>query len=272
MNCSPIPTVWKPATHGEELFLTLHAEFGARIRISTPTDSDMDFLVSPAGFYNFTSLCVTSEVFLRCVRTAADLYRRESSAQSVRFSQTARRELDLPLRLLENQKLGELLKHVGRIVVERHRCKSLEASATRQEPDRCYLCGTQLSHTGTSTRTIEHVWPISLGGETVEQNLVLACQDCNSKRRNMMIWAHGPVHSTYYTRSSSNPTNPPGDLRLSLALARLLLAAAPTRSRKSALTLKEAIQAIRPALPQLALEAGRPYVYFELLQQVQESV
>lgn len=266
-----MPTVWKPATYGEELFQTLHAELGANMRISSPTSPDMDFLVSPLDFCNFTSLAATSEVFLRCVRTAADLYRRESSAQSVRFAQTARRELDLPLRLLENQKLGELLKHVGRIVVERHRDKSLEASATRQEPNRCYLCDTQLTKAGKSMRTIDHVWPISLGGETVEPNLVLACQDCNSKRGNMMTWAHGPVHSTYYTRSSRNPTNPPGELRLSLALARLLLAAAPTRTRRSALTLKEAIQVIRPALPELAFEADRPYVYFELLQQVRES-
>jgi hypothetical protein len=267
-----MPTIWKPATYGEELFLTLHAGLCANMQISSPTSPNMDFLVSPVDFCNFTSLSATSEVFLRCVRTTADLYRREPSAQSARFAQTTRRELDLPLRLLENQKLGELLKHVGRVVVERHRDKSLEASATRQEPDRCYLCDAQLTNAGTSMRTIEHVWPISLGGETVEQNLVLACQDCNSKRGNMMTWAHGPVHSTYYTHSSGNPKNPPGDLRLSLALARLLLAAAPTRTRRSALTLKEAIKAIRPAVPRLAFEADRPYVYFELLQQVRESV
>lgn len=232
-------TVWKPATYGEELFLVLYAEFGSNMRILSPTSPDMDFLVSPVDFATFTSLAATSEVFLRCVRTAADLYRREPSAQSARFAQTTRRELDLRPRLFDNQKLGELLKHVGRIVVDRHRDKSLETSATRREPNRCYLCDTQLTKAGSAMRTIEHVWPISLGGETVEQNLVLACYDCNNKRGNMMTWAHGPVHSTYYTHSSSNPTNPPGDLRLSLALARLLLAAAPTRTRRAALTLKE---------------------------------
>jgi len=263
---------WKPVTYGEELFLNLHDELGASIQIAGPKGLDMEFLVDSAAFRTFTRLSATSEIFLRCVRSAVDLYRQTSSASAVRFAQVARQELDLPIRLLRNQKFAERLKHVGRIVVQRHRDKVLETNATRDEPNHCYLCGTSLKTQGPSKRTIEHVWPLSLGGETIEQNLVLACNDCNSKRGQMMTWAHGPVHSTYYTRSSTNPTNPPGDLRLSLAFARLLQAAAPTRNRKTLLTLKEAIQEVRPAIPTLDVENDRPHVYFELLQQIQESV
>jgi 5-methylcytosine-specific restriction endonuclease McrA len=261
---------WKPSTYGEELFLNLHAELGAPMRIAGPAGSDMDFLVNQDAFRTFTALSVTSEVFLRCVRVSANLYRQASSAPAIRFAQEARRELDLPLRLLQNQSFAERLKHVGRIVVERHRDKTIEANATRDEPNRCYLCGVELTRQGDSKRTVEHVWPLSLGGETVEQNLVLACHDCNSKRGHMMTWAHGPVHSTYYTRSSNRPANPPGDLRLSLGLARLLQAAAPTRTRKAPLTLKGAIHVVRPAIPALAVADDRPYVYFELLEKVGE--
>ena len=265
-------TAWKPVTYGEELFLNLHEELSANLRISGPDGPDMAFLVNSAAFRTFTKLSVTSEVFLRCVRSAVDQYRQASSAPPIRFAQAARRELDLPLRLLQNQKFAERLKHVGRIVSERHRDKAIEMNATRDQPNNCYLCGTPLTTHGLSKRTVEHVWPLSLGGETVEQNLVLACNDCNSKRGHMMTWAHGPVHSTYYTNSSSNPTNPPGDLRLSLALARLLQATAPTATRKTSLTLKEAIRVVQPAIPNLCVEHDRPYVYFELLQQIRESV
>ncbi len=265
-------TAWKPATYGEELFLNLHEELGARMRVDGPEGAEMEFLVNFSAFQTFTRLSATSEVFLRCVRCAADQYRQGSSAPAIRFAQLARRELDLPPRLLQNQKFAERLKHVGRIAFEQHRDKVIEANATRDEPNQCYLCGTTLTTKGHSTRTIEHVWPLSLGGETVEQNLVLACNDCNSKRGHMMTWAYGPVHSTYYTYSSNNPKtkNPPADLRLSLALARLLLAAAPTRTRRSPLTLKEAIRSVRPAIPTLDVQNDRPYVYFELLQQMQE--
>jgi 5-methylcytosine-specific restriction endonuclease McrA len=205
---------------------------------------------------------------LRCVRSAVEQYRQGSSAPAIRFAQAARRELELPARLLQDHKFGERLKQVGRIVFERHRDTAIELDGTRAEPPQCYLCGIALTRSGHSKRTVEHVWPLSLGGETVEHNLVLACEDCNSKRGNMMTWAYGPVQSTYYTRSSNNPKtkSPPANLRLSLGLARLLQVAAPTRGRRHSLTLKEAIRIARPAIPDLDVQEDRPYVYFELLQ------
>jgi len=266
-------TAWKPVTYGEELFLNLHDELGARMQIDGPEGSKMECLVNFPAFQTFAKLSATCEVFLRCVRCAVDQYRQGSSAPAIRFAQAARRELDLPARLLQNQKFAERLKQVGRIAFEKHRDKAIEANATRNEPDQCYLCGTPLTRTGHATRTIEHVWPLSLGGETVEHNLVLACSDCNNKRGHMMTWAYGPVHSTYYTFSSNNPgtKNPPADLRLSLALARLMQAAGPTRGRRKLLTLKEAVRVVRPAIPDLDVQKDRPYVYFELLQETREQ-
>lgn len=264
--------MWKPVTYGEELFLNLHQELGARMRVDGPSGSEMACLVDFPAFQTFARLSATCEVFLRCVRCAVDQYRQGPSAPAIRFAQAARLELDLPGQLLQNKKFAERLKQVGRIAFERHRHKATEENATRNEPDQCYLCGTSLTGVGHATRTVEHLWPLSLGGETVEHNLVLACHDCNSKRGHMMTWAYGPVHSTYYTYSSNNPKTktPPADLRLSLALAKLLQAASPTRSRRHPLTLKEAARVVRPAIRDLAVQRDRPYVYFELLQLVQE--
>lgn len=265
-------TAWMPVTYGEELFLNLYEELGEQMRVTGPKGSQMEYLVNFPAFETFAKLSATCEVFLRCVRCAIDQYRQGSSAPAIRFAQAARRELDLPSQLLQNQKFAERLKQVGRIASEQHRDRTIEANATRNEPNQCYLCGETLTKTGHSTRTIEHLWPLSLGGETVENNLILACNDCNSKRGHMMTWACGPVHSTYYTYSSNNPKtkNPPADLRLSLALARLMQAAAPMRGRREPRTLKEAAQLVRPAILDLDVQKDRPYVYFELLQEMRE--
>lgn len=266
-------SLWKPVTYGEELFLTLHDDLGSRIEIAGPEDIGTDFLVNPGAFHRFATLAATSEVFLRCVRSAALVHATNSGSPPDRFAQAVRRDLDLPPRLLRNTKFAERLKQVGRIVVDRGRDRRVENDAVKDGPNTCYLCGITLTQAaGHAQRTIEHIWPLSLGGETVENNIVLACHDCNSKRGHTMTWAHGPVHSTYYVRSSTNPTNPSADLRLSLALARLLQAAAPTRTRKAPLTLKDAIREIRPVVPDMDLDFDRPYVYFELLEHIRVSL
>jgi hypothetical protein len=263
---SSMTPIWKPVTYGEELFLNLYEEFGSRMRIDGPDGAALDFLVNSPAFQASTRLSATTEVFLRCVRSAIEFHGREPHAVAQKFARAAQTELDLPPRLSQNLKFAERLKQVGRIAFEAKRNKVVEKTATRDEPNYCYLCGASFAITGGLTRSIEHVWPLSLGGETVEQNLVLACSDCNSKRGRMLTWAWGPVHSTYYTYSSNNPTSPPTDLRLSLALARLLKAAAPTRNRRNPLTLKDAAQSVRPAIQNLDVHKDRPYVYFELLQ------
>ena len=265
-------SLWKPVTYGEELFINLYEDLGSHLKVSAPQDVGTDFLVNAEGFQTFTRLTATSEVFFRSVRCAADVYSQQPGSHPRRFAEAVRREVDLPARISNNSKFAERLKGVGRVVSERVRHAGIEHNATRSESSTCYLCGVPFTSTGRTQRSIEHIWPLSLGGETIEPNLVLACQDCNSKRGHMMTCVHGTVHSTYYTRSSTNPVNPDGELRLSLALARLMQDAAPTRARKSPLTLKEAIHQVRPAIPHLDIDQDKPYVYFELLQHIQVSL
>jgi hypothetical protein len=108
---------------------------------------------------------------------------------------------------------------------------------------------------------------LSLGGETVADNLLPACHDCNSKRKHFITWAWGPVQSTFHARSGDEP--PPGELRLSLALARLMLVASGRAAARRRLTLKEAAKRVRPVIPTLELKRGRHYLYFELFPQIE---
>jgi 5-methylcytosine-specific restriction endonuclease McrA len=58
---------------------------------------------------------------------------------------------------------------------------------------RCCYCGTHLTETGSSEAraTFEHIVPRKLGGEDVEDNIVVACAACNNRRGH----AWWPVHT-----------------------------------------------------------------------------
>src|SRR3546814_15014473 len=71
----------------------------------------------------------------------------------------------------------------------------------------CYMCGralTRRGNAGVDKYTVEHLWPISFGGETIEGNLLPACANCNSRRKHMLSWAWGPVQSTYLHSSEKD--------------------------------------------------------------------
>lgn len=262
-------------TWGEELFLNLYDDLGVFVSITGPQGIGLDFLIDKSGFENFSRLSATYEVFIRCVRSAASTHHQMGNASAEQFARHVRTDVDLPPRLFDNKKFSERLKQTGRIAAEGGRDERLERSATKDHPPICYLCGVALTKTGALTgRSIDHVWPLSLGGETIESNLLLACKDCNSKRGHLSTWAVGPVQSTYYVQSSgSAKLQPPNaSVRFSLALARMIDAARPTRLRKHPLTLKEAALAVRPAVPMLKLTADRPYLYFELIKHLEISV
>lgn len=62
-----------------------------------------------------------------------------------------------------------------------HRIPNLTKTTLWSRDRICMYCGTPLS---VNTTTIEHIKPVSLGGETSWTNCVAACQRCNSHRSN----------------------------------------------------------------------------------------
>ncbi len=50
---------------------------------------------------------------------------------------------------------------------------------------RCYYCGRKVSP---SELTMDHVIPLSRGGQSVRENLVPACKECNIKKKNLLPW------------------------------------------------------------------------------------
>lgn len=55
----------------------------------------------------------------------------------------------------------------------------------QRDGGRCRYCGKEVGHAG----QIDHVWPHSMGGLTVMENLVLACERCNTGKRDRIgVW------------------------------------------------------------------------------------
>jgi hypothetical protein len=77
--------------------------------------------------------------------------------------------------------------------------KELRAVA-RLQHQHCYICGITLDFNDSSSRsfyTAEHLWPSSYGGDSVLENLLPACNDCNTKKRNIATWVATDVHSLF---------------------------------------------------------------------------
>lgn len=256
--------LWRPVTYGEDLFLRLYAELGQHLEVRGPQDIGLEFLVSPARFVEFTRLAATLEIFLRCVRTAKDFFEAEGHLPAAQIAHALRQQVDLPSRLYGDREFCECAKQAGHIASTKPRPPSVERNAMRTEPRDCYLCGIRLRDVRAvhDQFTIEHLWPLTFGGATVEDNLLPACKNCNDSRKHFITWAWGPVQSTFH--ASSKGEDPPRELRLALALARIMLTAGGSPGGRRLLTLKQAAKKIRPAVVTPTLKHGRHYVFFEL--------
>jgi hypothetical protein len=261
--------LWRPVTAGEEAFLVVYATAGRHVAIEMPHHLAPDFLVSTALFTEFTRLVATLELFLRSLRSAIFLYDTLSILDPREFGKRISRQDDLPRELYADRRFCELIKRAAGISARAKPCPPSMARRVLESAAACYICGVVLTgrSSARSHPTIDHLWPLSLGGESVEGNLISACRDCNEKRKLSITWAWGPVQSTYYRHISG--ISPPTDLRLSLGMARLMAEASGRwREQHKLLTLKEAANNIAPLCPAFQFADDRHRVYFELLQHV----
>ena len=256
--------LWRPVTYGEDLFLRLFAELGQHVDVKGPQDIGLEFLVSSARFVEFTRLAATLEVFLRCVRSSREFFESEGHLPAAQIAHALRQQVDLPSRLYGDREFCECAKQTGHIASTKPRPPSIERNAMRTEPRECYLCGIRLGGAAGAHDqfTIEHLWPLTFGGATVEDNLLPACKNCNDSRKHFITWAWGPVQSTFH--ASSGGEDPPRELRLALAVARIMLVAGGAAGTRRLLTLKQAAKRVRPAVASPSITLGRHYVFFEL--------
>lgn len=116
----------------------------------------------------------------------------------------------------------------------------------------CCFCGKSMSADAHSVvrdadgnkATLEHVWPTSLGGDSIVGNLVPACSICNKEKRDLFTWEQGSIHDFIY----------PIDFHLSDFLPRLPVAqrillqrrAVIALAQRELITLKQALLRVGP--------------------------
>ena len=76
--------------------------------------------------------------------------------------------------------------------------KKVRAWAMSRHPN-CYICGVPLDFVAlgrVNSYTLEHIWPRVYGGDSIEENLLPACDSCNSKKkRHFATWVMPAVQS-----------------------------------------------------------------------------
>ena len=76
--------------------------------------------------------------------------------------------------------------------------KSFEAWARKRYP-RCFMCDAALDFAVHGTRasfTCEHIWPRMYGGDSIEENFLPSCYDCNCRiKKDLATWAGVGVQS-----------------------------------------------------------------------------
>lgn len=259
--------LWKPTTQGEDTFLYAYEHFGRHLKLEARSPYSLDFLYSESLFLEFSRLHASLEIFIRALRGAAFALPQMDHLQPVQFGKYLAKQGYVSSDLIAHRKFCEHLKLAARVSVDARPASPALAKRIREEIGRCYMCGRQLTQKGhdVDRATVEHLWPLSLGGRSDEENLIAACRKCNEGRENSVTWAWGPVQATDY--KNDRALNPTMSLRVSLGMVRLMDEAAG-RDGRGKITLKEAAIAAAPLFPTIGIGDARHRTYFELLEHV----
>lgn len=234
------------------------------------------WVVSVAGLNELSRLAVAMELTHRCLAVAVDMADTLGEVAPL----TIMHRLRFLVGVQQNHVLQQLAQET-RLAALASLGAAVPSSTVRTQlysswgPNCCWCGRTTSNKKGTSagmTTTVEHLWPMYLGGTSDMANLAVACDACNNFRKHGYTWAWFATQS-FCDMPDAN-TSVKKEWQLSLALHRLMKAAggksvahgpAPT-------TLKVAALALGSAIPKIAFPQGERnrYTYFETLNLAEE--
>lgn len=263
--------LWKPTTEGEDTFIHAYEHFGRHLRIDIKQPYSLSFLYAENLFTEFSRLHASLEIFIRALRGAAFSLPQMGHLEPLPFGRYLAKQDFVSSDLVADRRFCERLKLAARVSADERPPSSALVKRIREEMGRCYMCGRELTQKGDDVdrATVEHLWPLSLGGSSIEDNLIAACKKCNAGRKNSVTWAWGPVSGTDYKHDGD--INPEMPLRISLAMVRLMDEAADRARHGRLLTMKQAAIAAAPLFPRVGIDDARHRTYFELLDHVREK-
>lgn len=130
----------------------------------------------------------------------------------------------------------------------------------------CYLCNAEIFEDRESEAadclTLEHLWPQSMGGDSIEENLVPACQSCQNDTKDTLSWEWLNIHNLVLPPEPSDSAlkSVTRKARTAKHFEHAIQIATDLR-----MSLKEALLYIGPREPDLNyVKTGMPITFFDL--------
>lgn len=266
----------KTTTSGERLFLFIKNEILPSIGSGEQNWKNAEAMISQLGgrpefgLYFLGAMSVyTTRKLLRFWSVEKGLTSNESQYVKI-IARFSKRELFPRLDDGLSQKLARYVIN-AESVSGKSISKNLRNSLLKNNKNyKCYLCGTQLDATEKNEKglrfiTLEHLWPKSIGGDTVEGNLLPACNKCQETTKDTLSWEWLNVHNIVL------PKTPSEDALRSInhkeRYARHFMVAMTCADQNNC-SLKEAFLKIGPLRTDIKHNnTGAPITFFDLLTQ-----
>lgn len=261
---------WIPETDGERLFLAIYHFVTPNV---PPLFGGKSWIASPDGMTELSRLIASIEVTHRCLNLAVELYEVNPHASVDALVHRLRLKLGLHQMGDATIKVAQTARLAALAYINRRLTKTQIADTHRSGSKTCCWCGIATQRKNGTPRnckaTVEHLWPEYLGGTSTPENLTIACEECNTKRQHAFSWAWFATQAVNEKLDKNGSL--PRELLLSLGLHRLIkVASGQSIFSAKRISLKDAAMALKGAIPQVNLEAGIRYTFFEILENAME--
>ncbi|WP_426127909.1 HNH endonuclease [Pararhizobium sp. PWRC1-1] len=261
---------WRPTTSGERLlFLLLKNHKEARYLSDALTESGLRFARRYGDWSNFLIGASLLHLQQRLIKLGNDV--RESAANRLdQIRELRARTCDIvQLTPIEyGADFGELIQEVlvSAEQMRRNIPDGLRKAVLRTGGQRCYSCGRLFGavhdmEEGELKPTVDHVWPRALGGDSGEENLLLACQSCNSTKGHIATWHMAWIQPIVFSDIDEVDGPPPVPREVQMALH---MRAATTYARANGTTLRDAFLTIGPRDRPAKIDLEQGYDFFNM--------
>lgn len=262
----------KICTNGEKLYVFLRDTVLNSTNASGPDWPNVnEFLTEVAGNHRF-ALYVRGAIAIHAMRRLLR-YWTEEKAQISNESFYVKRAKKIIKSEVFPALNDDLTSRLARLLIRAADSSFVRIPATvrknvigKHGTARCYLCDKEIFEARTEDDpeflTLEHIWPQSMGGDSIEDNLVPACVSCQDDTKDTISWEWINVHNLVL------PSDPSERALKSVSrkakTAKHFEHAIQTASEYQ-LTMKEALLRIGALEPQLKyIRTGMPITFFDL--------
>jgi hypothetical protein len=196
---------WIPSTEGEKLLFLLADSFRRPDQVgSAAFRPDINYSRS-SNLADYFASAYLLNMFARAIRVGEQVVHKLKNETQGRLVAEMKYELTNRLDLLESDFKQKALERIATAVISAVFSVHVDISSALRKTLKeefpnpvCYLCGNQQGWRKSGPypkATLDHIWPAAWGGDSVQDNLLPACSDCNTKRNDPVSWEWDAAHA-----------------------------------------------------------------------------